>query len=123
MPEVSITHLLVDTATINRLKESVTGPGRFFKDYVPIAVGINFRIFTANAREQAMALQMRMNLTHTAYLEPDQDIAKDDQVVWLTHGGNDVIPPVIMRVIGIIDPSLVHHRKIQLEEIAIGVQS
>jgi hypothetical protein len=114
---MSITHLLVDTAMVQRLQEIPRGSGRFEKAYVTIASEIAFREFVASAKEQAMAMQLRMNLTHTGYCEPDQDVAKDDQLVLLTKSGNTVAPRYF-RVIGIPNPSLPHHQKLQLEEIS-----
>lgn len=120
MPAISITHLLVDTATVTRLLEISRGSGRWEKNTVPIAVGINFRVFTANAREKALAQQLRMVLTHTGYCEPDQDVAKDDVIVLLTKSGATISPTQFFRVTGIMDPSLPHHRKLAMEQVLIG---
>ena len=119
MPEISITHLLVDTGTMQRLQEVPTGPGRFTKLYVDLSVGINIRIFTASAKEQAMAQQLRMNCTHTGYVEPDQDVNISDQLVRTSRAGASIAPEYY-RVIGVLDPSLVHHRKLQLERVTVG---
>jgi hypothetical protein len=119
MPSTTITHLLVDTATVARLMEISKGSGRWEKNTVPVSVGINFRVFTASAGDLALAQQLRMGMTHTGYCEPDQDVAKDDVIVLTAKSGQEVAPQ-FFRVTGILDPSLIHHRKLALEQIVTG---
>lgn len=119
MPESTITHLLTDVATVTRLLEINRGSGRWEKNTVPVSTGIAFRVFTASANDIALAQQLRMNMTHTGYCEPDQEVAKDDIIV-LTEKDGEAIDPQYMRVTGILDPSLRHHRKLALEQVQTG---
>jgi hypothetical protein len=119
MARPTITHLLIDTATISRLLEVNTGHGRWTKNTVPVSVAIPFRVFTASASDLALGQQLRMSLTHTGYCEPSQDIAKDDIVI-ITSKNGVPIDQQYMRVMGILDPSILHHRKLALMQITIG---
>ena len=116
MPEISITHLLVDLGTVQRLSEVALGHGRFENQYADLSVDINLRIFSASAREQLVAQERRLNVTHIGYVEPDQDVALLDMIVRTEREGVSITPEYY-HVIGILDPSLVHHRKLQLERI------
>lgn len=119
MSRPTITHLLIDTATVTRLLEINRGHGRWEKNTVPIAIAIPFRVFTASAGDIALAQQLRMNMTHTGYCEPTQDVGKDDIIVLTSKNGSPV-EPQYMRVTGIMDPSIPHHRKLALEQVVPG---
>lgn len=119
---MSISHLLVDTVTVQRLLEINRGSGRWEMSPVDKYVGINFRVFTAGANEIALGQQLKMKVTHTGYCEPDQDIAKDDEIVLLTKSGMTV-EAQRFKVLGVVDPSLQHHRKLLMEQLLVGKSS
>ena len=119
MPE-SVTHLFVDLGDVLRLSEVNTAPGRWRKDYVTAYSGIRWRVFVASAKERLLAQQNRMELTHTGYCEPDQDVAINDVIRRTFH--EDLASSEEYRVLGVEDPSLIQHRKLLLQRILIGEQ-
>jgi hypothetical protein len=121
-PSTTISHLLTDVGNVTRLDEISKGSGRFEKAWATIASSIRWRVWTASAKEMALAQQLRMQCTHIGYTEPDQDVAKDD-VIELTIKDGNPIDTQYFRVQGVQDPSLVHHRKLILERITIGKEA
>ena len=112
MPQVSINHLLVDRATVRRNQTVNAGHGRFENSFQPIATNILFRVFTASAKDIAYGQQLRMEVSDTAYVLPEQDVNTGDEVELTLHGGQ--VTSKFFLVVGVLDPSLVHHRKLFL---------
>ena len=116
----SLDHLLVDRATISRLLETNSGPGRWTKEFVAIATTALFRSFAAGAKEVALGQQLRANVSHVGYVQSGQDVAKDD-VIQTTLKEGVAITGEQFRVIAVLQPSLTHHQKLLLEFIAQAV--
>lgn len=115
----SLTHLLVDTATVQRLLETNRGAGRWVRELQPVVEGVPFRSFAAGAAELALGQQLRANVSHVGYCEADLDVAKDDQIL-VTLKEGQTISGEQYRVTAVLTPSLIHHKKLLMEFIAQG---
>lgn len=116
----SVTHLLLDTANLLRRTETSAGHGRWLHNEVALYSDIGFRVFPAGAREQSMSEQMRAAVTHTGFVEPDQDVAKDDLLQVTSSSGVAISDGPQYRVIAVLPPSVPHHQKLLLEKVQIG---
>lgn len=109
----SLEHLLVDRATISRLAEVNTGPGRWTENLQAIATDVKWRTFAASGRELALAEQLRVEVSHVGYCLPGVDIGKDDEIQITAKEGMAVVGEMF-RVTAVLPPSLVHHQKVLL---------
>lgn len=111
-----ITHLLVDTCNLQRKVPVSLGGGRFREDYTTFATPAVRISSSRGGSERTPAEQQVTYAYFVGYFEPDQDVKRDDKLIVLsgTHEGR------MFRVMGTTDPSLVHHRRVTLEEIQRG---
>lgn len=106
----SITHLLNRTMTIKRPGRTQSGVG-FVESLTTVGTGIKCRLFDIGGSDQEFAASLQMVATHVVYVEPDQDVSRDDV---LTISGTDY------EVRRVTEPSESVYRKLFAEEIQTG---
>jgi len=112
----AVTELLIHTADIYRDVQTVQGRGRFLDTPTPLYTGVGVRISSNTGAERLQAEQLKSFISHNAYCEPTQDVKRGD----LLYPTDSPWVGQYFRVVGVIDPSIAHHRKLLLELIRQG---
>ena len=116
---MSVTHLLIHRATVQRNSPVDLGKGKWQDNYVAIATNIRFRFSGNSGSEVTTGDQLKTYTQYNGYAEPGQDIQRGDYVVGITRE-DGTVDPRSYRVTGVVPPSKRHHTKVTLEEIQKG---
>ena len=116
---MSVTHLLIHRADIQRKTRVQVAPGKWEETYTTLYAGVRCRVFCASANERMAAQRLETQVSDTGYLEPTQDVLRDDQLANVTREDGSV-DPTLYRVKGVNQPSKRHHLKLTLESFQHG---
>jgi hypothetical protein len=116
---MSVTHLLIHTATVERNTPIDIGQGKWRDNYAPLHTNIRFRISGLSASERRTADQLKTYAEFAGYAEPGLDIKKNDQVTGVVREDGSVDPNTY-QVMGDVQPSIAHHTKVLLRVIKLG---
>lgn len=114
-----VSHLLIHTCDIQRKTRTQVSPGKWQETYATVYSNVRCRVFCASATERMAAQRLETLTSDTGYLEPDQDIVRDDQLANVRRE-DGTVDPVNYRVTGVNKPSIAHHTKLGLQNIARG---
>lgn len=106
---MSIDHLLNKTAVSYRAAHQTNSQGGDSETFPESIASLNIRIQIASGRERIISDKEDAIVTHVAYIKPGVDVARRDHIVESSQR---------YEVLAMLPPSVNHHQKLAMQEIA-----